>query len=124
MFTKIGKFLKPILGVRDHVPADAVRPIDPEERRKRKRRKPNKRKAEEHDDFCTDTMSLSLDAVKVMLEQEMTDDLDVYQRVLIIVQKLQKKNVTHIEVKTNQPPLEALLDTAEAHGVLSGLENK
>lgn len=125
MFTKIGKFLKPILGRSDHVPADAVQPFDPE--RKNKRKKDDDDVLSKHKttpDRGEDVTVLSLDAVKAVLESEISDDLDVYTAVLKIVVEMQKKNIREISVQSGQTPLEALFQTAANYGIANPLENR
>jgi len=125
MFTMLSQFLKPILGKRDHIPASAVSPVDPEDStRGRPRRGKGKEDREDTQPETEDSMSFSLDAVKGILQQQLAEDLDMYERVTVVITALKAKQVREITVAADEQPLEALEKLARHYGVASPLAKK
>lgn len=125
MFTMLSQFLKPILGKRDHIPSSAVRPVDPEDGTRGRPRRKNKGdgKADAQPE-AEDSMSFSLDAVKGVLQQQLAEDLDMYEQVNVVINALKARQVREITVAAHEQPLEALERLARHYGVVSSLAKK
>ena len=117
MFTKIGEYLKPILGRRDHVPLDPVRSIDPNDHHVRGKEAVKKRHKKQKADDAEDTMLLSLGALEAMLEAEMLEDIDLYAEVQHLMAEFRKKKVTHISVLQHEKLIHALRRAAAKYGI-------
>ncbi|MBL1146449.1 MAG: hypothetical protein HND56_05625 [Pseudomonadota bacterium] len=125
MFTMLSQFLKPILGKRDHIPTTAISPVDPEDGTRGRPRKENKRSGKKETQADTeDSMSFSLDAVKGILQQQLAEDLDMYEKVNVVITALKAKQVREITVGADEQPLEALEKLARHYGVASPLAKK
>jgi len=125
MFTMLNQFLKPLLGKRDHIPTLAVSPVDPEDGTRSRPRKDNKTPDKnEKLPETEDSMNFSLDAVKGILQQQLAEDLDMYERVNVVIAALKAKQVREITVGAHEQPLEALEKLARHYGVASPLANK
>lgn len=121
----LSQFLKPILGKRDHMPTSAVSPVDPEDGTRGRPRKENRGRSEADTPPETeDSMNFSLDAVKGILQQQLAEDLDMYERVNVVIGALKAKQVREITVAAHEQPLEALERLARHYGVASPLAKK
>ena len=118
MFTMLSQFLKPILGKRDHMPTSAVSPVDPEDGTRGRPRKDNREKGD------TDTSPETEDSIKGILQQQLSEDLDMYERVNVVIAALKAKQVREITVAAHEQPLEALERLARHYGVASPLAKK
>lgn len=125
MFTMLSQFLKPILGKRDHMPASAVSPVNPEDSTGGRPRKKDKQTGKSDAPIETeDSMSFSLDAVKGVLQQQLAEDLDMYEQVNAVIAALKAKQVREITVAAQEQPLEALEKLAHHYGIASSLAKK
>ncbi len=112
MFTKIGEFLKPIFGKRDHIPLQAITPIDADDHGKINKGK-NKKRRKKREYLSEDTTDLSLNAIEAMLKEVMIDNIDLYADVKYIVKELKKRKIEHIKVRSDETPLIALIRVAK-----------
>ena len=111
MFTKIGEYLKPLLGRRDHIPLSKVSSInhDNHSKVKKPKEKKDKKKRQLRND---DTTDLSLDAIEAMLKEVIIDNIDLYTDVKYIISELRKKKVEYIKIRPDESPLTALMRVA------------
>ncbi len=114
MFTKIGEYLKPILGRRDHIPLKRTDAIDPDEHHVRKIGEQKKKAKKASIDETSDVTDLSLEALMVIFEPEMLEDIDFYHRVKPLISKLRENKITHIPVFENERLIDALERAAKS----------
>lgn len=119
MFTKIGEYLKPVMGRRDHMPTTPVNPVKPDKDERGGKKQDTKHKNTSGEgEFAEDSMIFSLDAVTGILQEQISEDIDLYQEVRLLVKELKKRRVTEIAVAADEDPLEVLARVAREAGIL------